>query len=64
MAATESKMLELGTRAPDFQFVDSRPGRGTATGADLRAACDALLSGADISKNQKPSIGCNIKWKK
>jgi peroxiredoxin len=46
------------------QFDDSRPGRGTATGADLRAACDALLSGVDISKNQKPSIGCNIKWKK
>ena len=46
------------------QFDDSRPGRGTPTGADLRAACDALLNGAAISADQKPSIGCNIKWKK
>ncbi|MFL6550742.1 MAG: thioredoxin family protein [Povalibacter sp.] len=46
------------------QFDDSRPGRGTASGADLRAACDALLTGAAISTDQKPSIGCNIKWKK
>ncbi|MBL8271702.1 thioredoxin family protein [Steroidobacter sp.] len=45
------------------QFDDSRPGKGAATGADLRAACDALLSGAQVSKQQKPSIGCNIKWK-
>lgn len=46
------------------QFDDSRPGKGTATGADLRAACDALLAGAEPSRNQKPGIGCNIKWKK
>ncbi|HKE95710.1 MAG TPA: thioredoxin family protein [Povalibacter sp.] len=46
------------------QFDESRPGRGTATGADLRAACDALLSGGAISAQQQPSIGCNIKWKK
>lgn len=46
------------------QFDDSRPGKGTPTGVDLRAACDALLSGAAISAAQKPSIGCNIKWKK
>lgn len=46
------------------QFDDSRPGKGTPTGADLRAACDALLSGAEVAKNQKPSIGCSIKWKK
>jgi thiol-disulfide isomerase/thioredoxin len=46
------------------QFDDSRPGRGTPTGADLRAACDALLSGGPIAAAQKPSIGCNIKWKK
>lgn len=46
------------------QFDDSRPGRGTATGADLRAACDALLGGTEMPKNQKPSIGCSIKWKK
>lgn len=45
------------------QFDDSRPGRGTPTGKDLRAACDTLLSGAAVSAEQKPSLGCNIKWK-
>jgi peroxiredoxin len=45
------------------QFDDSRPGRGTPTGQDLRAACDALLSGAAAPREQKPSLGCNIKWK-
>jgi peroxiredoxin len=46
------------------QFDDSRPNKGTATGADLRAACDALLVGTQVTKDQKPSIGCSIKWKK
>jgi peroxiredoxin len=46
------------------QFDDSRPGRGTPTGADVRAACNALLSGDAISADQKPSIGCSIKWKR
>lgn len=46
------------------QFDSSRPGKGTATGADLRAACDALLGGVAIPAVQTPSIGCNIKWKK
>lgn len=46
------------------QFDDSRPGKGTPTGADLRAACDALINDKDISPAQKPSIGCSIKWKK
>jgi thiol-disulfide isomerase/thioredoxin len=46
------------------QFDDSRPGNGKPiTGADLRAACDAVLAGKAISSTQKPSIGCNIKWK-
>jgi thiol-disulfide isomerase/thioredoxin len=45
------------------QFDDSRPNRGTPTGKDLRAACDALLSGASLAAQQKPSLGCNIKWK-
>jgi len=46
------------------QFDDSRPGNGVAvTGKDLRAACDALLSGRPITDEQRPSIGCNIKWK-
>ena len=45
------------------QLDDSRPGRGTATGTDLRAALDALLSGQPVNPHQRPSIGCNIKWK-
>lgn len=46
------------------QFDDSRPSKGSATGADLRAACDALLGDAQVTTDQKPSIGCSIKWKK
>ena len=45
------------------QFDDSRPGRGTPSGKDLRAACDALLNGKALPAEQKPSLGCNIKWK-
>ena len=46
------------------QFDDSRPGNGIpATGKDLREALDAVLSGKPVSPNQKPGIGCNIKWK-
>ena len=46
------------------QFDDSRPGSGVpATGKDVRAALDAVLAGKAVSPNQKPSIGCNIKWK-
>lgn len=46
------------------QFDDSRPGNGVAvTGKDLRAACDAVLAGGAVSTDQRPSIGCNIKWK-
>ncbi|KAF0192951.1 MAG: alkyl hydroperoxide reductase/thiol specific antioxidant/Mal allergen [Gammaproteobacteria bacterium] len=45
------------------QFDDSRPRNGLAvTGADLRAAADALLAGRTISADQTPSVGCNIKW--
>lgn len=45
------------------QFDDSRPGNGNSvTGADLRAACDAVLAGQEVPAEQKPSIGCNIKW--
>jgi peroxiredoxin len=46
------------------QLDDSRPGKGTATGRDLRAALDAVLAGKPLSPDQKPSIGCNIKWKR
>ncbi len=46
------------------QFDDSRPGSGIAvTGRDLRAACDAVLAGKSPAAEQRPSIGCNIKWK-
>ena len=46
------------------QFDDSRPDSGIpVTGADLRAACDAVLAGGAVPAEQKPSIGCNIKWK-
>jgi peroxiredoxin len=46
------------------QFDDSRPANGLpANGKDIRSALDAVLSGKPISPHQKPSIGCNIKWK-
>ena len=46
------------------QFDDSRPGNRVAvTGKDLRAACDAVLAQKTVSPDQRPSIGCNIKWK-
>jgi thiol-disulfide isomerase/thioredoxin len=46
------------------QLDDSRPKNDIpVTGKDLRNALEALLSGKDISDNQIPSIGCNIKWK-
>jgi peroxiredoxin len=46
------------------QFDGSRPGSGIpVTGQDLRAAMDALLQGKPVPKEQKPSMGCNIKWK-
>ncbi len=47
------------------QFDDARPGNGaTVTGADLRTALDAVLDGDEIPDDvQKPSVGCNIKWK-
>jgi peroxiredoxin len=46
------------------QFDDSRPGNGKPiTGNDLRDAVLALTEGKSPSADQKPSIGCNIKWK-
>jgi peroxiredoxin len=46
------------------QFDDSRPNNGIpVTGKDLRAALDAVLAKRPVPENQKPSIGCNIKWK-
>jgi len=53
--------LELVYRG---QLDDSRPENGIPlTGNDLRNALDALLKGKTIDPDQKPSIGCNIKWK-
>jgi hypothetical protein len=46
------------------QFDDSRPGNGVpVTGSDLRAALDAVLDDRPVPADQKPSIGCGIKWK-
>jgi peroxiredoxin len=45
------------------QFDSSRPDSGIPiTGADMRAALDAVLAGKKPSEKQSPSIGCNIKW--
>ncbi len=54
----ENKLIYRG------QLDDSRPGNGIpVNGRDLRQALDAVLRNAQVSENQKPSIGCNIKWK-
>ena len=46
------------------QLDDSRPGNDIpVTGQDLRGAADAVLAGQLVPADQKPSIGCNIKWK-
>ena len=46
------------------QLDDSRPGNGIpVTGKDLRAALDAVIARKPVATEQKPSIGCNIKWK-
>ena len=47
------------------QLDGSRPGNPIpVTGKDLRAALDAVLAGKPVSDDQRPSIGCNIKWKR
>lgn len=46
------------------QLDDSRPGNDIpVTGRDIRAALDAILVGQPVAEQQKPSLGCNIKWK-
>ena len=46
------------------QLDDSRPSNDKpVNGADLRAAIDQVFAGQSVSPDQKPSIGCNIKWK-
>jgi len=55
------KKMELVYRG---QLDDSRPGNTIpVTGTDVRAGLDNLLSGKPVNTDQKPSIGCNIKWK-
>ncbi|MGF1495191.1 MAG: thioredoxin family protein [Microcoleaceae cyanobacterium] len=45
------------------QLDESRPSNDKPlTGADLRAAIDAVLAGQAVTSDQKPSVGCNIKW--
>ena len=46
------------------QMDDSRPGNNIpVTGLDLIKAIDAVLAGREVNAEQKPSMGCNIKWK-
>lgn len=46
------------------QFDDSRPGNKIpVTGKDVRTALDNILAGKAVEPDQKPSVGCNIKWK-
>jgi thiol-disulfide isomerase/thioredoxin len=46
------------------QLDDSRPGNEKpVTGADIRNALDHLVAGKPVPADQKPSIGCNIKWR-
>ncbi len=52
----EGKLVYAG------QFDDSRPGRGKATGYDLRTAVGKMLEG-EVPEKGIPSSGCNIKWK-
>ena len=45
------------------QLDDTRPGKGTPDGKDLRTALDAVLAGRPVNPDQRPSVGCGIKWK-
>ena len=55
------KNLRLAYRG---QLDDSRPGNEIpVTGKDLRNALDCLIENIENTEIQKPSIGCNIKWK-
>lgn len=46
------------------QLDDSRPNSGKpVTGRDLRQAVDAVLKGDSVDAEQRPSLGCNIKWR-
>jgi len=76
--AQEAARAYMAACTPDFyifdkdlkcvyrgQMDDSRPGNDIpVTGTDIRSVLDAILAGEPVNENQKPSIGCNIKWKK
>jgi len=76
-ATQEVAKLYRAACTPDFYLFDkdrrlvyrgqmdaSRPGNNIpVTGRDLRDALDAVLTGKPVSQNQKPSLGCNIKWR-
>lgn len=47
------------------RFDDATPGNSNpVTGKELTSALDSVLAGEPVDQNQKPSVGCNIKWKK
>jgi len=56
---------ESGTRMLAYrgQLDNTRPRQEPPTGHDLRAALDAVLAGRAVEGEQRPSLGCNIKWK-
>ncbi|WP_194850809.1 thioredoxin family protein [Nonlabens antarcticus] len=55
---SEDKLIYRG------QLDNSRPSNGIPlTGRSMREAIDALLGNKEVMKNQKPSVGCGIKWK-
>ncbi len=65
-ACTPDFFLFDGARTLAYrgQLDDSRPGNDLpVTGKDLRAAMDAVLADTPVSSEQRPSVGCNIKWK-
>ena len=65
-ACTPDFYLFDGTRQLVYrgQLDDSRPGTDIpVTGKDLRSAIDAVLEDKAVDQNQRPSLGCNIKWK-
>jgi len=46
------------------RFDETRPGQGQPTGHDLRQALDQLLDTGEVTMEQYPSIGCNVKWRR
>ena len=65
-ACTPDFFLFDGDRALVYrgQLDESRPSNDKpVTGKDLRSAIDAVLANEEVDRDQKPSIGCNIKWK-